>query len=258
LTEEADEAWLTGLSAEATAVVLRIEGAPPVWQRPVAGAVWLVFNAPDNAGVFFPVYYRDGAVLSEVDIDQSGRGQVNLAGIEVPVDPRNPVLTAERGPGARFDVGGFGAVERTLRTPSAGASIPSGAVYLGDLLELTEPVSLIEGEGRSSEVCLGVGSKEEATRACARADSRPVQLSVPRPNGAEGAVLALVGLEDVIAVVLLEFDGVPVSWQEVIGGSAVLQVPPGGGANATAVGYDWAGTEVARFDLPVEHTEQGS
>jgi hypothetical protein len=48
------------------------------------------------------------------------------------------------------------------------------------------------------------------------------------------------------------------SWQEVIGGSAVFEVPPGVGANLTAVGYDLAGTEVARFDLPVENAEQGS
>ncbi len=45
----AGEAWLTGLGPKPTAVMLRIEGAPAVWQRPVAGAVWLVFDTPDNA-----------------------------------------------------------------------------------------------------------------------------------------------------------------------------------------------------------------
>jgi hypothetical protein len=37
-----------------------------------------------------------------------------------------------------------------------------------------------------------------------------------------------------------------------------FEVPPGGGTNATAVGYDLAGTEVARFDHPVENIEQDS
>ena len=241
--------------------MLRIEGAPAVWQRPVAGAVWLVFDAPDNAGVAFEVYDLNGAVVSEVDIDQSGRGQIEVAGIGILVDPRNSVLTAERGPGARFDVGAFGAVERTLQPSSSGATIPRRAVYLGDLVELSEPVFLIEGEGPSGpEICLGVGPKGDATTACAPTDSLPVKLSLSRPGSeaSGGSVQAIVGLKAVIAVVVLEVDGAPVSWQEVIGGSAVFEVPPGGGTNATAVGYDLSGTEVARFDLPVENTEQGS
>jgi hypothetical protein len=261
LTEGAGEVWLTGLGPEATAVMLRIEGAPAVWQRPVAGTVWLVFDTPGNADLAFEVYDLNGAVVSEVDIDQSGRGQFDVAGIGILVDPRNSVLTAERGPGARFEVEAFGAVERTLQPSSSGVTIPRRAVYLGDLVELSEPVFIIEGEGPSGpEICVGVGPKGDATTACAPTDSLPVKLSLSRPGSeaSGGSVQAIVGLKAGIAVVVLEVDGVPVSWQEVIGGSAVFEVPPGGGTNATAVGYDMGGTEVARFDLPIESTDQGS
>ena len=46
---------------------------------------------PGQADLAFEVYDLNGAVVSEVDMDQSGQGQFEVAGIGILVDPRNSV-----------------------------------------------------------------------------------------------------------------------------------------------------------------------